>query len=510
MKRNNFVIWATISIILLCFISCGKKADKNIPLKETQKYGSQNHLPTRQFLSFLPQPDAIALVSPSVENIINSFFKVDALRNNEIGNQLRKDPTIQFIIKEDKEKTIDNLKHLGINISKPCAFFYTLDDKWEAVLTGDNINALQKMFPNAQKSTLRTSWSWFITGKLFAYWDSNTKIGFMAHNGNTIISNDLNLITKSISGNTPPPSFHYGLNGKPVISDDEIALLISISDELKEILNNPKQPFEPSWLKAVILSLESEYDEICAFVNPEDAFFEVGVSFHARQNSPNTSLPELKLATFLSNDALLKFNLAITNGLKNVLMQLPRNDPSGQIKKSLGPAINFLNSPLFQNELAIGILPSEGKLPNIVLITMCNQIETLKSLLAIASVPDEPIGEFEVLKADLQRLAKVPIVLYIGLKNPYVIITDKKEELAKIIEKFSAPSQEEISQKLHSFCPYVFIVTNPDAIKELFNNNPDILKIDAVENLSKILPLIPEACMYNNEAWYLLKAKVNL
>ncbi len=507
MKKTNFVIGIIISIICINVLSCSKQAE-NKPLKETQIYGSANHLPARKLLSFLPQPDALALISPSIKNIVYSFFRINDFRNNEIMKYLKNDPTISLIIKEDKEKTLENFKSLGIDIDQPCAFFYTLDDKWEAVLVGENISAFQKILPNAKKTTLKTSWFWFISGKLSAYWDNNSNVGFTTHNGHTILSNNIELLTKSISGNTPPPSFHYGLNGKPVLSTDEIAVLLSISDDLIAMLNNPKKPFEPAWLKAVLLSLESDYNEVCTIINPEDTSHEIAVAFHSKQNpNENIKLPELKLSNFLPENSLLKFNLAITNGLRNVLMQLPRNDSSGQIKKSLGPAINLLNSPIFQNELSIGVLPNNEKLPNVILITMSSQVDTLKSLLTIASVPDEPIGEFEVLRADLQKLAKLPIVLYIGLKNPYIIITDNREQLAEITGKFSLPPQEGTSQ---NNCPYGFIINDTNAIDTFINNNPDVLKTEEIKDLVKVLHNIPEACMYNDDSWYLFKAKVTI
>jgi len=511
MKKNNRAIWLLIAVIATVFISCGKQTE-NKPLKETQMYGSEKHLPARKLLSFLPQPDALALVSPSIENIVNSFFKIDNFRDNEISNSLKKDPTLGYIIKEDKEKTIENLKSLGVNINSPCAFFYTLDDKWEAVISGENINSLQKIFPDAKKTTLKTSWFWFISGKLSAYWDSKSNIGFTEHNGYIILSNNIDLITKSISGNTPPPSFHYGFDGKPVISLDETAILLSISDELKTILNNPKQPFEPAWLKALLLVLGTEYDEICVIINPEDNFHEVAIAIHSAQKlSNNPSLPVLKAATFLPDNTIVKFDLAITNSLKNLLMQLPRQDSSGKLKNSLGRIGGLINSPLFQDELSIGILPpTEGDMPGIILITMCNQIDTLKSLLGITAVTEEPINGFEVLKADLQKLAKIPLSFYIGLKSPYVIVTNSKDQLAQVIEKISQPPQENTNQNMQNTCPYGFISNDANAMNTFFANNPDLLKIDAVKTLSKILPNIPEMCMYNNDAWYLLKIKATI
>lgn len=511
MKKSNIVICSLLFVILLGFLSCSKQEEKK-PLKETQIYGSENHLPTRKLLSFLPQPDALALVSPSIESIVNCFFKIDNFRNNEISNSLKKDPTLSYIIKGDKEKTIENLKSLAVNIDQPCAFFYTLNGGWEAVIPGNNINTFTKLFPNAKKTTLKTSWTWFISGKLSAYWDSKSNIGFTLHNGYVFLSNNIELITKSISGNTPPPSFHYGLDGKPVISPDETIVLLSLSDELKTMLNNPKQSLNPEWLKAILLVLGTEYDEICAVINPEETYHEIVFAIRPiLKPSDNSSLPVLKTSYFLPDNTIMKFNLAITNGLKNLLMQLPRQDASGQLKKSLGRVSGFINSPLFQNELSLGILqPSGEDIPGIIFITMCNQIETLKNLLSITAKPDEPIGEFDVLKADLEQLIEIPLILYFGLKDPYVVMTIKKEQLAEVTRKISETSQEEDTQNIQNSCPYGFVVNDINAVNTFFSNNQNLLSIDIIETLSKILPNIPEVCMYNNDAWYLLKIKLTI
>ncbi len=511
MKKSDIVIYSLIFIILLSFLSCSKQ-EENKPLKETEIFGSQKHFPTRNLLSFLPQPDALALVSPSIENIVNSFFKIDNLRNNEMSNLLKKDPTLSYILKEDKEKTKENLKSLGIDTLQPCAFFYTLDKGWEAVIKGDNIDAFVKLFPNVKKTTLKTSWSWFITGKLSAYWDSKSKIGFTVHNGHIFLSNDIGLITKSIAGNTPPPSFHYGLDGKPVISSDETVILLSISDELKTILNNPKRTFEPTWLKGLILALGIDFDEVCAVINPEDTLHEIAIAIRPKQelvNNPTTQ--KLKLSQFLPENFLINLDLALTNGLKNFLMQLARYDSSGELKKDLGRVVSFVNSPLFQDELSIGVLPPpDGNIPDIIFITISNQIDTLKNLLGIAAKPDESIGDFDVLRADLEQFIKVPVSLYIGLKDPYVVITNKKEQLTDVIKKFSEISPEEDAQNIYNACPYGFVINNTNAINTFFSNKPDLLKIEVIETLSRILPNVPEMCMYNNESWYLVKVKVNI
>ncbi|MGC8739129.1 MAG: hypothetical protein ACP5UA_10870 [Candidatus Hydrogenedens sp.] len=511
MKKSGITIRLLTVVIIICFISCGKQIE-NKPLKETQIYGAEKHLPARKLLSYLPQPDALALVSPSLGNIIYSFFKINNFRNNEISNSLKKDPTWNFVIKEDKEKTIENLKSLGANINSPCAFFYTLDDKWEAVIAGENTNSLQKIFPNAKKTTLRTSWFWFISGKLSAYWDSKLNIGFTEHNGYIFLSNSIELLTRSISGNTVPPSFHYGLEGKPVISPDETVILLSLSDDLKAILNNPKQPFEPVWLKALLLVLGTEYDEICAVINPEDSFHEIAIAIHSQQKpSNNPSIPVLQAFNFMPDNTMVKFDLAITNGLKSLLMELPRRDSSGQLKKSLGRISGFINSPLFQDELSIGISPpTEGDMPGVILITMCNQINTLKSLLGIAGVSDEPMGEFEVIKADLEKLTNIPLTLFIGLKSPHVVITNNKDQLSQVVEKITQLPQEESNQTMQNACPYGFFFNDTNAIDAFFTNNPVLLEIEVANTLSKILPKIPEMCMYNNDAWYLLKIKATI
>jgi hypothetical protein len=135
--------------------SCGKQETKG-PIKETQTYGSANHLPARELLSFLPQPDAIALVAPSIKNILNTVYKVDSLSENKVTNYLKNIPKINTLIKEDQNKTLEYLQSLGINVDKPCAFFYTLNDKWEAVLPTENLEPFLKDFPNAKKTTLKT------------------------------------------------------------------------------------------------------------------------------------------------------------------------------------------------------------------------------------------------------------------------------------------------------------------------------------------------------------------
>lgn len=509
MKKNMYIIYTLSFIVIIGILSCGKK-EENKPLKETQIYGLENHFPTRNLLSFLPQPDTLALVSPSLEGIINLFFKIDNFKSNEISNSLKKDPILSSIIKDDKEKTVENLNSLGIDTHQPCAFFYTLDKGWETIIKGDNINALTRLFPNAKKTTLRTSWTWFITGKLFAYWDKKSNIGFTSHNGHTFLSNNMELFIKSISGDTPPPSFHYGLDGKPVASSDETVILLSISDELKSLINNPKRSFEPGWLKGLILALDPDFDEICAVINPEDTFHEISIAIHPKQKlANNLKTPELKLFQFLPENYLVKFDLALSNGLKNFLMQLARYNSSGELKKDLGRAVSFICSPLFQDELSIGVLsPPEGDIPDIIFMTMSNQIDTLKNLLGIVAKPDEPIGDFDILKAELEQLIKVPLDLYVGLKNPHVIITNKKEQLSEIINRIAQTQYEGNTQEIQNICPYGFIVNDTNAIKTFFNNNPDLLTIEAVDILSKILPTISEICMYNNETQYLLKFKV--
>ncbi len=512
MKRLSLIFLMIFTLTIASVQSCGKQETKG-PIKETQTYGSANHLPARELLSFLPQPDAIALVAPSIKNILNTVYKVDSLSENKVTNYLKNIPKINTLIKEDQNKTLEYLQSLGINVDKPCAFFYTLNDKWEAVLPTENLEPFLKDFPNAKKTTLKTSWHWFITGKQFAYWDAQENIGLMAYKGHTLFSNDINLFTQLVSRENNPPSFNYGLNGKPILSPDETVAILSISDDLKKIMDNPDKPFEPSWLKALILTLDTNYDELCAIINPENDFHEIAFSIHAKQgSSANSTKPELKFANFLPDNPVLTLDLALTDGIKNFIPQLAKQDKTGKIKKRLGPAAGIMSSPLFHSELSIGVLPGkETPMPNIILLTMCQQIQGLKSLLTVVSAPGEPVKEFETLVADLNKQPiNIPLTLHIGLKDPYVLVTDNKDRLVETIEKISQNSQSGVSQPIQTMCPLGYIKSDTTAIKALLDSNLGNLKIDAIETLSKILPNLPEVCLYNDGPWYLMKIKATI
>jgi hypothetical protein len=211
----------------------------------------------------------------------------------------------------------------------------------------------------------------------------------MAYKGHTLFSNDINLFTQLVSRENNPPSFNYGLNGKPILSPDETVAILSISDDLKKIMDNPDKPFEPSWLKALILTLDTNYDELCAIINPENDFHEIAFSIHARQDSSaNSTKPELKFANFLPDNPVLTLDLALTDGIKNFIPQLAKQDKTGKIKKRLGPAAGIMSSPLFHSELSIGVLPGkETPMPNIILLTMCQQIQGLNHYLPLCLLP---------------------------------------------------------------------------------------------------------------------------
>ncbi|HOV32778.1 MAG TPA: hypothetical protein PLX23_05385 [Candidatus Hydrogenedens sp.] len=512
MKKQYLIVIVILTLTIASIQSCGKQETKG-PLKETQIYGSANHLSDRELLSFLPQPDAIALVAPSIKNILNTVYKVDSLSENKVTNHLKNIPKINTLIKEDQNKTLEYLQSLGINVDKPCAFFYTLNDKWEAVLPIENLEPFSKTFPDAKKTTLKTSWYWFISGKYSANWDSKESIGFMSYKGYTLCSNDIEIMTQTVLRENNPPSFNYGLNGKPILSPDETVAILSISDDLKEIINNPDKPFEPSWLKALILTLDKDYDEICAIINPENDFHEIALSIHSKQNpSTDSPTPELKFANYLPDNQILTLDLALTDGIKNFIPQLAKQDKTGKIKKKLGPASGIMSSPLFYSELSIGVLTAnESAMPNIVLITMCQQIQGLKSLIALIAAPGEPVKEFETLVADLKRPPiNIPLTLYIGLKDPYVLVADNKDRLVETIEKISQPSQIATPSPIQTMCPFGYIKSDTTAIKALLDSNLGNLKIENIETISKILPNIPEVCLYNDGSWYLMKIKATI
>ena len=119
--------------------------------------------------------------------------------------------------------------------------------------------------------------------------------------------------------------------------------------------------------------------------------------------------------------------------------------------------------------------------------------------------------EFETLVADLNKQPiNIPLTLYIGLKDPYVLVSDNKNRLVETIDKISQTFQNATPSSIQTMCPFGYIKSDTTAIKALLESNLGNLKIENIETISKILPNIPEVCLYNDGSWYLMKIKATI
>ncbi|HPP57934.1 MAG TPA: hypothetical protein PLT82_02255 [Candidatus Hydrogenedens sp.] len=529
MKKNNkiWVFFLFVCLITPILFSCSKPAPKE-PLKETQIYGNPDQLISRSLLTFQPQADTFALISPSVTQIIHILSKINSFAENKVLNDIINQPIISMLLKGKEDQSFEtSLKSIGINIDNPCAFFYTPNDKWQIVLPTNNLDAFAKVFPDAKKTSLKTSWYWFISAPYSAYWDNKNKFGFMLYRNHIVCSNDLSLLTQTILRENILPSYNYGLYGKPILGTNEIAILLSISDELKKKVS--EDSYEPNWFKAVTLTLGRDYDEFCAVINPNSDFTEIAFSVHSLPNMVNKSKkPELTLSKFLPDNSLLTLDLALTNAIREFLPNLLRQDTKGDLKTKFNKLTGIVTSPLISDELSIGIYPSSELYPDIVFFAKSKQVENAKGLLKAVAVDDEPIGDFSTLKADLSVMLKLPLTLNIGFKDPYIVLTNNRTKLISLADKValdvikpeesgeseslenSDQSEKQTQSNTHNECPYGFLKIDTNNIKLFLEANKNLLESNNLEPLTQILPNIPEICLYEKDSWYLMKAKITM
>ncbi|MCX8065973.1 MAG: hypothetical protein N3G21_12525 [Candidatus Hydrogenedentes bacterium] len=497
-SKHRFVIYLVIITglcVSLLLLSCGKTQPTQ-PLKNTQIYGLASHLPSREIISYQPDPTWIILISPSITPLVQTFFKIDAVLEKEISKGVKIDPILSKIIGEDINSTSENIKALGIEIEKPCGFFYSiLNDKWELVAHFKDKEKVLGIFPSMKKSYLKTSWHSFITRTHPIFIDTLTNVGiYFSADNKVFISNDLDAMSNSVLPKESPPSFNYGIEQKGILSDNEIAILLTSSEGLLSKI----QSIESSEIRSLLSALNTHCEDFGFVINPTEEKTEIANVFFSKNGISEPSFVPQTQNLIPQESALVYGFLYLSKGLIDFLDTLQKNDKGGFFRKALGSAMGALSHRLLCDEVSFGVYEKESKIPDFVVATLSENMMTLINLLKIIVEDGEPMGSFSTLKPSQKSpiAGKIPIDFVIGYKEPLFVVTSSSELLKSVENQFTkySPSESKIPD-----CQLGYIKVNKDRLSQAVES----LKIssDLPLRINKVLPKLSDICIKYKSNW---------
>ncbi len=493
------IILVTIGELSLLISSCGKPQPSQ-PLKNTQKYGLPEHLSTREILSYQPGPEWVTLVSPSIKPLVQTFFKASNLLKEDIFEGIKIDPVLSKIIGKDIESTLDNFQNIGIDVDRPCGFFYNLlTGKWEIVGNFKDKEKILGIFPSIEKSYLRTAWYSFITRRHPYFVDTLTNIGiYFSDDYKVFISNDSEAIVKSALPKVNPPSFNYGLENKGILSNNELAILLAPSEELLSIVQN----INSSELKALLTALNMHCEDFGIVLNPTDEKTDIAVVFYAKNGINEPSISSQTSHLIPEENLAIKGFLHLQKGLIDFIDALNKNDKGGTFRKILGPAMPPLSQKLISKEISFGIYENDGKVKDFIVATWSENQNILINLLKLVVEDAEPVGSLSTLKLreDSPVVKNIPVKFVIGYKEPLFVVASSVDLLQKVDAKITGGNQPE-SNDVNCKLGYVKID------KEKVTRAIESVKIKE-EDLSKvktILPKLSDICINYKSNWGIIK-----
>lgn len=497
------IISLTVVELSLLFSSCSKTQPVP-PLKNTQIYGLAEHLPTREMLSYQPGPEWVALVSPSIKPLVETFFKASNLFKGDILEGIKIDPVLSKIIGKDVESTLDNFRSIGIEVNKPCGFFYNiLTGKWEVVGSFNDKEKILGIFPSIKKSYLKTAWYSFITRTHPYFVDTLTNVGiYFSDDYKVYISNDSGAIIKSTLPKVNPPSFNYGLENEGILSNNELAVLLTSSEELLSNVQN----INSSELKALLVALNNHCEDFGVVLNPTDGKTEIAVVFYAKNGITEPSMSSQTSHLIPEENLAIKGFLYLQKGLIDFIDALNKNDKGGSFRKILGPAMPPLSQKLISKEISFGIYENNGKVNDFIVATWSENQNILINLLKVVVEDAEPVGSLSTLKLreDSPIVKNIPVKFVIGYKEPLFVVASSVELLQKVDSKITGGNQQE-SNDVNCKLGYVKIdkekVTR--AIESVKIKGEDLAKIKT------ILPKLSDICINYKSNWGIIKINMD-